>query len=167
VSHLIAGAVGARRLMPAALMAVTLVAGGGTVSTAVCAEENAAAMPVPNAVGPDFPAFDPPMRDLWSRGDTRVLRQWLLLGPVPGTLEVDELAANGGEASVHPAPGDSGSTTRWVPQPWGQDPTVISGVPRSSQYRGSAAAPEVGYAFRVLERERERERGRRPDLLGK
>ena len=133
MSQLIAGAVDARRFMPAVLMAVTL--GGASESTTVCAEENAAARPVPDAVGPDFPAFDPPMRDPWSRGDTRVLRQWLLLGPVPGTLEVDELAANGGEASVHPAPGDSGSTIRWTPQSWGLDPTRMNEVLRSPQYR--------------------------------
>src|SRR3954469_3643441 len=55
--------------------------------------------------------FDPPLRDQWSRGDTRVLREWLLLGPLPGTLQADELsgqgsqpvesAAQGGEATVH------------------------------------------------------------------
>jgi dienelactone hydrolase len=151
-SHLIAGAVGARRLMPAILVAVTLV--GGSESPAVYAEENAAARPLPDAVDPDS-SFDSPMRDQWSRGDTRVLRQWLLLGPVPGTLEVDEFAANGGEASVRPAPGDAGSTTRWTPQSWGLDPTRMNEVLRSPQYRGSAAAPEVGYAFRVLQRERE------------
>ncbi len=153
VSHLIADAVDARRSMLVVLMVVAL--GGGSESTAVCAEEIAAARPVPDDVGPDFPAFDPPMRDLWSRGDTRVLRQWLLLGPVPGTLEVDELAANGGEASVHPASGDAGWTTRWTPQSWGLDPTRMNEVLRSPQYRGSAAAPEVGYAFRVIQRERE------------
>jgi hypothetical protein len=113
-------------------VAVTLV--GGSESPAVCAEENAAARPLPDAVDPDS-SFDSPMRDPWSRGDTRVLRQWLLLGPVPGRLEVDELAANGGEASVHPAPGDAGSTTRWTPQSWGLDPTRMNEVLRSPQHR--------------------------------
>src|SRR3954469_25231815 len=90
--------------------------------------------------------FDPPLRDPWSRGDTRVLREWLMLGPLPGTLQADELpgqgspaadlsghggqadesaaqrsqpvesAARGGEAAVHPAAGDAGGSARWVPQ---------------------------------------------------
>jgi len=144
-------------------------------------------MSVAMAVAP----FDPPLRDQWSRGDTRVLREWLLLGPLPGTLQADELsgrgspadgssgqggqadesasqggesvaqggkaALHGGEAAVHPAAGDAGGTARWVPQGWGQDLLELSAVFSSRQYRGSAVTPEVGYAFRIIKSDSERD----------
>jgi hypothetical protein len=124
--------------------------------------------------------FDPPLRDQWSRGDVRVLREWLLLGPLPGTLQADELsgqgagmgavsaqgagelagqgggaAARGGEAAAHPTAGDVGGPVRWFSQPWGQDLLELSAVFSSHPYRGSAATPEVGYAFRIIKSDRE------------
>lgn len=146
--------------------------------------------------------FDPPLRDQWSRGDTRVLREWLLLGPLPGTLQSDELSGQGsqpdesvsqggeaasrggeaaargskaavhggaaapgggkatvpgGEAAAHPAAGDAGGPGRWIPEPWGQDLLELSAVFSSRQYRGSAATPEVGYAFRIIKSDSERD----------
>jgi len=97
------------------------------------------------------------LRDQWSRGDARVLRQWLLLGPLPGNLDTDELESQGGEAMVHPAVADAGATKRWIAQPWGQEILDLSGALGSQQYRGSSASPETGYAFRLIKSEEDRD----------
>ena len=96
-----------------------------------------------------------PLRDSWARSDTRFLRNWFVLGPQPGTLEGDELAAQGGQASVHPASGTAAPTKEWRNLVQGWDVVDMAGWLSSPPYRGSEAAPEVGYAFNVISRDRE------------
>ena len=98
--------------------------------------------------------LDPPLRGVWSRGDERFLRHWLLLGPLPGTLEEDELASIRGEAAVQPLVGDSVSTKQWRDWPWGGDIRPMSWL-GGPDYRGKDAPAEVGYAFRSVTRNRE------------
>jgi hypothetical protein len=48
-----------------------------------------------------------PLRDFWSRGRNRFIRQWLLLGPLPASstqTSQDARPASEGEVSPHPTP---------------------------------------------------------------
>jgi len=58
--------------------------------------------------------FDPPQRDLWSRGSQRFLRQWLVAAPV-GASRVPSIAT----AAAPPVPGQPVASdlqdARWIP----------------------------------------------------
>jgi len=115
----------------------------------------------------DSLGIDPPMRNLWSGGETRFVRQWLLLGPVrwfppdmplTGRLQWDALSAAGGEATVHPTapleqrmPGDA--ILHWTSDAsWGDEVDISGGV-RTAAWRGRTAEPELAYAYATVNRE--------------
>jgi hypothetical protein len=112
---------------------------------------------------------DAPMRDLWSRGNHRFIRDWMLLGPfesragrVAGEeanspLTNDFLASFGGESSITPSSNpiiesSDGSKNTWSPFASYQDtvdlPTALGIMP----YRGHDAVPQVEYAYHSVER---------------
>lgn len=95
-------------------------------------------------------------RELWTAGESRFLRHWLMLGPVPGELTAD---ADGAASTAAPAAGQrqafpAGRTLAWAPQAsWG-DIVDVALLLTTAAYRGSHAAPERVYAFGLLHCER-------------
>ena len=91
---------------------------------------------------PATPKLKDEMRQPWARGTETFERRWLIVGPIKCTLEVDCLAAAGGEARVRPA---EGSTLTWRPlKTWGDEVTFDG-------FEGSREGA-VGYAFANLTR---------------
>ena len=66
----------------------------------------------------ETPRAEPPQRNLWSRGETRFLKQWPMLGLITGELTQSSLHQAGGEGAVAPLPkqaqASSASERRWV-----------------------------------------------------
>jgi hypothetical protein len=94
-----------------------------------------------------------PLRDLWSRGSERFVRNWLLLGPVAASAQLD---ANG----LHPTPGaaqtvSGGITSRWTAYTAYQDTADLLQVFDRPVSRGRHADPEVAYVYTTIIREQD------------
>ena len=96
------------------------------------------------------PKLKDEMRQPWQRGDWNYLRQWLIAGPFPCTLESDCLGAAGSEAAIRPKDGQEqkradGTSVKWRPvKSW--DDTVGLDDPDGSR------AGTVAYAFKTISR---------------
>ncbi len=115
----------------------------------------------------DTLGIDPPMRELWTRDNTRFIRQWTLLGPIRAfpedlqkktPLQQDLLTSSGGEAAVRPTPGSEqvmpdSKPLRWVFSSSYGDAVDICGGLATPAYRGTQAAPEIAYAYTTVKRD--------------
>jgi predicted esterase len=102
---------------------------------------------------------DAARRDLWSRGDARFLRQWLVAGPVAGSLGQDS-SAPADMGALKPAPGaafttGAGEDLHWLPHTSWQDTVNLAEATGARLFRGRSAPTEVAFAAAVLKRERE------------
>jgi pimeloyl-ACP methyl ester carboxylesterase len=101
-----------------------------------------------------------PLRDLWSRGRDRFIRQWLLLGPLPaGPTQPSQNGrpASEAEVSLHPTPNmvhvlPGGGQLRWTPFSSFQDVIELSGALGLPLRR---PRPEAAYAYAVITRDHE------------
>lgn len=87
----------------------------GAVAVAVLAASSVLAQPAPAAPSPKL---KDELRLPWKRGNDEFIRRWLVVGPFPGGLDGDALAAGGGEATAQPTEGlevarADGSKTAW------------------------------------------------------
>lgn len=97
--------------------------------------------------------FAPAMRDLWTPGSVRFLKHWIMLGPVPGdwggTREIFP--------SVAPVPGAKqtigGRSLVWQPQFSWTDIVDLPSLLNTPAYRGTAAAPEIAFAYTTITRD--------------
>lgn len=82
-------------------------------------------------------AFEPPLRDLWTRGSERFLRQWLIAGPVQAAtaekIDASSLqpASDQPLASIEPA-------VRWIPHTSYSDITDLSAIVGRPTHRAGA-----------------------------
>jgi poly(3-hydroxybutyrate) depolymerase len=96
-----------------------------------------------------------PKRELWTPGESRFLRHWLLLGPISGSLTPEPVIA----AAATPSPGlkqalSDGRTLIWEPQSSWTDIVDVADLLATPAYRGSQAAPEVAYAYGAVDCDR-------------
>lgn len=94
-----------------------------------------------------------PLRDLWSRGSERFVRNWLVLGPVAASAHLDANA-------LHPTPGaaqtlSEGVTSKWAAYTAYQDTADLLAVFDRPVSRGRHADPEVAYACTTIIREQD------------
>ncbi|MEO8115503.1 MAG: prolyl oligopeptidase family serine peptidase, partial [Phenylobacterium sp.] len=98
-------------------------------------------------------------RDLWIPGESRFIRQWAALGPVPGGLAEDDPALAAALASptgvLQPTAGEP--PRRWIAQASWSDVTDLSDLLGSPRYRGRGAANEVAYATAKVVRDHDGE----------
>ncbi len=99
------------------------------------------------------PNFAAAKRDLWTPGEVRFLKRWLMLGPVDGDLATPP----SGLIAATPAPGASqsiaGKTLVWQPQFSWTDLIDLPSLLNAKTYRGTAASPETAFAFTTISRD--------------
>lgn len=93
------------------------------------------------------------MRVPWQRSGTRFLRSWLILGPVPGSLDRDVLQSVGGEAAQTPNEGQEVKLPSIPPLSWHK--TKAWGDIVSLDQPTTQAGESVSYAFAQVTREKE------------
>ena len=105
----------------------------------------------------ESPRAEPPQRNLWSRGETRFLKQWLMLGPIAGELSQSSLQQAGGEGAVAPEPNQTQASSagerRWVQQTSFASEINVAAALNAPSYRGHDAPPEVAFAYKIIKRE--------------
>ncbi len=90
-----------------------------------------------------------PMREPWSRGSERFVRQWLFLGPLPAGYTGVAATVRPGPETSYSVPG--GDTRRWFPSTSYGDAVDLVGTLGLSPHRGEA--PEDAYAYATVTRE--------------
>src|SRR4051812_17192466 len=94
------------------------------------------------------------MRDLWSPGSDRFIRQWFVLGPIPASSAQPDV-------NTTPVPGMpqslAGANTAWRLCVSHHDAVDLLEFLELPIARGSHAAPEVTYAYTTVKRDRDGE----------